>query len=150
MVQASGTGQRAGSEGADFSSQNEHAFRSLCRRIPRSLVEQLELESFVVIEAGSGPDAVETSSCPSKNIQMQFDTSWLNVLIRSVKRPLGNDKVYRSTRGASSSPRNTSGSFTGVVLANELLDNLPRVVKKTTKGHRTPRRTRSPSVASGS
>ena len=137
------TGQRAGSEGADFitSPETSTLFGACVAEYLDRLWQQLERPNpFVVIEAGSGPGtlcrdifmSVQECSDAIRYVMVERSDSQRETAFREVTTRCFIDQQEVPLAVLQDLP---AGSFTGVVLANELLDNLPpRVVKKTTKG----------------
>ena len=137
------TGQRAGSEGADFitSPETSTLFGACVAEYLDRLWQQLERPNpFVVIEAGSGPGtlcrdifmSVQECSDAIRYVMVERSDSQRETAFREVTTRCFMDQQEVPLAVLQDLP---AGSFTGVVLANELLDNLPpRVVKKTTKG----------------
>ena len=137
------TGQRAGSEGADFitSPETSTLFGACIAEYLDRVWQELECPNpFVVIEAGSGPGTLcrdvflSVQDCPDaiRYVMVERSDPQREIAFKEVTTRCFIDQQEVPIAVLQDLP---AGSFTGVVLANELLDNLPpRVMKKTAKG----------------
>tara|TARA_Y100001936_G_scaffold237893_1_gene269082 strand:- start:111 stop:1130 length:1020 start_codon:yes stop_codon:yes gene_type:complete len=136
-------GQRAGAVGADFITSPETSTlfgACIAEYLDRVWHELARPEPFVVIEAGSGTGtlcrdvflSVEECSDALRYVMIERSESQREIAFREVTTTCFMDQQEVPLAVLQDLP---AESFNGVVLANELLDNLPpRVVKKTDNG----------------
>lgn len=115
-----GSGGRAGRRGGDFLTSPEVGplFGTVIARFLDAEWRRLGTpESFTVVDAGAGPGTLLRSILAAKPECLAF-TRWIGVEISERQRA-------RHTGEVESLAEMPDGPFVGVILANELLDNLP-------------------------